>query len=87
MNETKTDTTGKPVELMNFLLYHTPVKDLCVVRQSGYIRQVIYIDHEDLFLVHPMLQQMPVKSHRYGTLTVKDEAGHDIDVPCHYVDV
>ena len=85
MNEK--DSQETPVTLMDFLLHRTPVHDLCVIRDAGYIRQVVYIDHEDLFLVHPQLQTMPVKSHGYGTLPIVGEDRQETTIPCHYVDV
>ena len=76
-----------PIELMDFLLHHTPTHDLCVIRESGWILQVAYIDPEDLFLIHPRLQHLPVRSHSRGTLRVNVGDGQFADAPCHYVDV
>lgn len=75
------------MELMDFLLHETCVHDLCVIRESGYIAMVVYIDHEDTFLVHPRLQSKNVQSHKYGTLPVTAADGSKVEVPCTYIDV
>lgn len=31
-----------------FLLYNTAVGELCMIRDSGWLSQAVYIDHEDL---------------------------------------
>lgn len=84
---TQDNTQETPVTLMDFLLYHTPVHDLCVIRDAGYVRQVVYVDNEDLFLVHPGLHDRAVRSHQYGTMPVIEEDGTETSIPCHYVDV
>lgn len=70
-----------------FLLKHTNVKELCVVRDSGYIVMTAWIDYEDLFAINDNIGRKIVKSDSWGTIPILNQNGNVIDVGCHYIDV
>ena len=56
--------------LKEYLLKHTKVGDLCVIRIGGWIEGATYIDGEDLFIssLSSNLLEMDFKSSEWGTL-------------------
>lgn len=74
------------MKVREFCYYHTKVGELCVIRDSGWIKQPVWIDHEDLFAIHPNLSKREVKSTSWGELKITTEHGNTIKVPCHYID-
>lgn len=70
-----------------FLLKRTEVKELCVIRDSGYIVMTAWIDYEDLFATHPNYDQREVKSDSWGTIPIRNHNGKAVNVDCHYIDV
>jgi len=70
-----------------FLLKHTEVNELCVVRDSGYIIMTAWIDCEDLFAINNDIGKKIVKSDIWGTIPILNQNGHIIDVGCHYIDI
>lgn len=73
--------------LKEFLLKKTNVRELCVIRESGWIVATCWIDYEDLFAIHPKLVDKLVKGDEWGYLEVVNENNACIKIPCHYVDV
>lgn len=69
-----------------FLLRHTKVKELCVIRESGYITATAWIDCEDLFMVHPKIKEKEVKANEWWRLPIITEHGDEIEIPCHVID-
>lgn len=80
-------TKPEPVTAAQFCLRKTNVAELCVIRDAGYICAVAWIDHEDLFTIHPNLAHKIVKKDSWGTLTVVGSDNQTHQVPCHYIDV
>lgn len=69
-----------------FCLRHTQVGELCVIRDSGYILAVAFIDYEDLFTIHPNISGKKIKSTEWGYLNITNEDGSKKEIPCHYID-
>ena len=72
---------------IKFLLKKTNVKELCVIRDSGWIVATCWIDYEDLFAIPNRLVDNIVKKDEWGYLSVVNENNAEIKIPCHYVDV
>lgn len=70
-----------------FLLKHTEVNELCVVRDCGYIVMTAWIDYEDLFAINNDIGKKTVKSNEWGTISIRNHNGNKVDVDCHYIDV
>lgn len=64
----------------------TQVKELCVIRNNGYIVATAWIDYEDLFTIDDVVSAYIVKHDSWGTLSIITEHGDTIIVPCHYID-
>ena len=75
------------MKLREFLLKKTNVKELCVIRDSGWIIASCWIDYEDLFCVPHNLKDKVVKNDEWGYLSIVNENNAEIKIPCHYVDV
>lgn len=75
------------MKLREFLLKKTNVKELCVIRDSGYIVASCWIDYEDLFYIPHKLADKLVKNDEWGYLSIVNENNAEIKIPCHYVDV
>lgn len=73
--------------LKEFLLKQTNVKELCVIRDSGWIVATAWIDYEDLFAVPAKLADKKVKKDEWGFLSIVNENNAELKVPCHYIDV
>ena len=75
------------MRLREFLLKKTNAKELCVIRDGGWIVASCWIDYEDLFYVPHKLADYVVKNDEWGYLSVVNENNAEILIPCHYVDV
>lgn len=75
------------MKLREFLLKKTNAKELCVIRDSGWIVASCWIDYEDLFYVPHKLADNVVKNDEWGYLSIVNENNAEIKIPCHYVDV
>lgn len=70
-----------------FLLHNTCVRELCVVRDSGYIVMTAWIDREDLFAINDNIGDRTVKSDTWGTIRIRNHEGNVVEVDCHYIDI
>lgn len=70
-----------------FLLKKTDVRELCVVRDTGYIVMTAWIDCEDLFAINDNIGGKTVKSDSWGTITIRERNGNVAEVDCHYIDI
>jgi hypothetical protein len=70
-----------------FLLHKTDALQLCVIRDSGWIVETVWIDYEDIFRVSEKTRNQIVKGSEYGELTIRDKDGAKIKVPCLYIDI
>lgn len=75
------------MKLIDFLRNKTNVKELCVIRDSGWIVASCWIDYEDLFYIPSRLVDKMVKKDEWGYLPIVNENNAEIKIPCHYVDV
>lgn len=75
------------MRLIDFLRDKTNVKELCVIRDSGWIVASCWIDYEDLFYVPSRLVDKVVRKDEWGYLPIVNENNAEIKIPCHYVDV
>lgn len=75
------------MKLKEFLLRHTNVKELCVIRDNGWTVASCWIDYEDLFCIPTTLKDKEVKGDKWGYLSIVNENNAEIQIPCHYVDV
>ena len=75
------------MKLREFLLKKTNVKELCVIRDSGYIVAICWIDYEDLFYIPHKLADKVVKNDEWDYLSIVNENNAEIKIPCHYIDV
>lgn len=73
--------------LREFLRNETRPKELCVVRDSGYIMATCWIDYEDLFTIHPKFADMEVKRDEWGYLDIVNENNSLMQIRCHYIDI
>ena len=69
-----------------FCRKHARRHQLCVIRDSGWIVETVWIDSEDLFRVTKLSAEAEVKKTDYGTLPVKNEDGNIVHVSCLYID-
>lgn len=72
--------------VIEFLRTKTQARELCVLRDSGYIVATAWIDYEDLFAVTQRIAKQEVKHDEWGTLTIITEHGDKLEIPCHYID-
>ena len=75
------------MNLRTFLLKQTNAKELCVIREDGWIVATCWIDYEDLFCIPPQLAKKTVKDNTWGTLSIVNMDNKAQDIPCHYIDV
>lgn len=75
------------MKLREFLLKKTNVKELCVIRDDGWIVASCWIDYEDLFYSPHNLADKVVKNDEWGYLSIVNENNAEIKIPCHFVDV
>ena len=73
------------MKLSEFLRRHTQPKELCVICLDGWIISTAWIDHEDLFLVHPKIRDKEVKRHDWDYLPTVNKNGTEVKIPCHYI--
>lgn len=73
--------------LKEFLWKNTYAKELCVIREDGWIVASCWIDYEDLFHIPPRLANEEVKGNEWGYLSIVNENNAEIQIPCHYIDV
>lgn len=70
-----------------FLLKKTDVRELCVVRDTGYIVMTAWIDCEDLFAINDNIGGKTVKSDSWGTIRIRTHEGNVVEIDCHYIDI
>lgn len=70
-----------------FLRTRTSVRELCVIRDKGYIVMTAWIDYEDIFRIDKGTGNAKVKSDEWGTLTIINRAGQKVEIDCHYIDI
>ena len=75
------------MKLKEFLLRHTNVKELCVIRENGWTVASCWIDYEDLFHIPSRLRDKEVKGDKWDYISIVNENKAEIQIPCHYVDV
>lgn len=75
------------MKLREFLLNKTNAKELCVIRDNGWIVASCWIDYEDLFCIPHNLSDKVVKKDEWDYLSIVNENNAEIKIPCHYVDV
>ncbi len=63
----------------------TQAHQLCVIRCHGWIEEVVWIDHEDLYRMSDATKMEEVKSTEFGELPIKTEHGDTVHVPCLYI--
>lgn len=75
--------------LREFLLTKTNVKELCVIRESGWIVASFWIDYEDLFCgyLDNKLGSKKVKLDSWDYLPIVNGNNAEIKIPCHYIEV
>ena len=86
MNQNKYDVR-MPMTVRDFCLHRTEAMQLCVIRDGGWIRETVWIDHEDLFRISNESKGKRVKRSEYGTLPVVGHDGKTVKVPCVYIEV
>lgn len=80
--------------LREFLLHHTRVYELCVIRDQGWIIATVWVDDEDLFignLKEKLLNKTVIDDHWTDSFPISKNPeyfneGH-MCVPAHYIDV
>lgn len=73
--------------LRDFLHKKTNAKELCIIREDGWIIVSCWIDYEDLFVIPQNLSQKAVKKDEWGYIGIVNENNAEIKIPCHYIDV
>lgn len=78
-----------PISLSEFLKHKTEVKELCVIREDGWIVATFWIDYEDLFMryIDNKIGSKPVKKDEWGWLPIVNEDNGNMEVRCHYIDI
>ena len=74
------------ITVNNFCRRKTKAKELCIIRDEGWVVAAAWIDYEDIFRLPQSLINKQVISDEWGTLQIADEHGQVVDVPCHYID-
>ena len=69
-----------------FCLRGTLALQLCAIREDGWIVEVVWIDHEDLFRISEKSRDRKVLKTSFGTLPIVKELGTTIEVPCLFID-
>lgn len=77
------------IPLSEFLEHKTEAKELCVIREDGWIVATFWIDHEDLFMryLDNKIGSKPVKKDEWGWLPIVNENNGNLEVRCHYIDI
>lgn len=73
--------------IQQFCMYKTKVGELVVIKDEGYIRGCVWIDHEDIFVVPENYRERRIVYDEWGTINIVDEKGTAMSIPCHYVEV
>lgn len=73
--------------VQEFCMTQTKVWELCVIRDSGYIVEPVWIDHEDTFVIPDKYINKEVINSEWGTIPVLTEHGDKLYIPCCYLDV
>lgn len=69
-----------------FCREHTQAHQLCVIRDSGWIVETVWIDYEDIFRMSKLSEKAEVKKTEFGELPIKSEHGDTVRIPCLYID-
>lgn len=77
------------VTVIDFLLHQTNARELCAIRENGYIVAMFWIDNEDLFCryMNKELGKRKVKLDCWDYIPIVNANNACIKVPCHYIDV
>lgn len=75
------------ITVWEFCFKKTDIHELIVIREDGWIRHTVWIDSEDIFVIHPDYANRRVKSDSWGTLVTRDKDGNRVEVSCHYLDI
>jgi len=75
------------MSLREFLRTQTNTRELCIIREDGWIVAACWIDCEDLFHIPPRLADRPVKSDEWGFLPTTTESGDIVKIQCHNIEV
>ena len=74
--------------VLDFLFHKTKSGELCVIRDSGWHSQVVYIDAEDTcVVVSPRLANAKVISDSFGEMRFTKSDGSEQSVEVHYIDI
>lgn len=75
--------------LREFLRTKTNARELCVIRESGWIVATFWIDYEDLFCryVDRNLGERKVKLDCWDYISIVNDNNACIKIPCHYIEV
>lgn len=75
--------------LREFLRTKTNVKELCVIREDGWIVASFWIDYEDLFCGYlgDRLGEKKVKLDTWDYLPIVNGNSAEIKIPVHYIEV
>ena len=73
--------------LFKFCRTQTQVKELCVIRDEGYIIATAWIDYEDLFRLPESISNCEVIDDEWDFIPIVNENGCKIYIPCHYIDI
>lgn len=73
--------------LNDFIRHKTNARELCVIRDCGWIVATCWIDNEDLCLINQNLVYKEVLKDSWGTLLVVNEHNDEVRIPCHYIDI
>ena len=75
------------MRLFEFLRTQTNARELCVIREDGWIVASCWIDYEDLFHIPNRLANKTIKRDEWNYIPIVNENNEAIRIPCHYVDV
>jgi hypothetical protein len=75
--------------LREFLRTKTNARELCVIRESGWIVASFWIDYEDLFCgyLDNKLGERKVKLDCWDYIPIVNDNNACIKIPCHYIEV
>lgn len=75
--------------LREFLRTRTNAKELCVIREDGWIVATFWIDYEDLFCgyLNNKLGDKKVKLESWDYISIVNKNNAEIKIPCHYIEV
>ena len=73
------------MKVYEFCKKNTQAHQLCVICDSGWIVETVWIDHEDIFRMSKESQIAEVDRTEFGELPITTKHGDTVHIPCLYI--